>query len=322
MVYVVWALLSLISYKDSLCDEVVPLNAYQKNSVTIYSHGYGESGPMDTAYAVGDNYDKAKGPVYTDVTSFYTRPAVIKLTNYLHDQVKQGYPSIHLVGRSCGSGTIINALAKLVDYDNNVSYFNDSSITCKQDAEAILQAVNNGRLELTVPLLSIEKTAIVEKASKGLSGLSLMLGAVLATRGADRAIAVSLGALAAYYDFDRHLIPRYVWTALLDRAVIPCIFKHYDASHIKPIAALKRLKGKIACPILIQVCKHDGVLSNSPCDILTLYKALRKNNKQHTHIFVSDDAWHNSQSDSYIQFKQRAEKGKPMSLYALMKKLV
>ncbi len=201
---------------------------FSVQAITIYSHGYGETGPSDTQYSVEGTYDpNAKGPIYTDSDSFYTRPAVINLLNYLHMQVVvQGNDSVNLVGRSCGAGIIINALAKLIEYDNKKSYFEGSAITSKRDADRILESLNNGRLELTCPLLSLEKTVVVDRVSKAAANLSLswLFG-------------------SNYYKKVNNLC-----SSSIDRTIVSRIFKDYDVNHDKPIDVLHLLSGKITCP--------------------------------------------------------------------------
>lgn len=273
----------------------------QTQAVAIYSHGYGERGPRDTHYSVEgfDNPD-AQGPIYTDSASFYTRPAVIKLLDYIHEQViVQGHNTVKLMGRSCGAGIIINALAKLIDYDNQQLYFNGSAIASKDEACAILNAINSGEIELVCPLLSLEKTVLIKKTSKvaAVCSLSWLLGKTC--------FAKARNACAKF----------------LDTIIAPSMFHDYDANHDKPIDLLPIIAGNLKCPILIQVCKNDGVVANSSDDIALLYAALRKGNEQHTYIFVSTDAWHNSISPSYLIFKKQADKGAPLSECELRNKL-
>ncbi len=275
--------------------------SFEVQGVTIYSHGYGEHGPCDTHYSVeGFDNPEAQGPIYTDSTSFYTRPAVIKLLDYIHEQViVQGNDTVKLVGRSCGAGIIINALAKLIDYDNQKLYFKDSAITSKEEACAMLNAINAGELELVCPLLSLEKTVLIKKISKiaAVCSFSWLLGKPSFRKVQD------------------------VCVKFIDRKIASKMFNDYDANHDKPIDVLSVIAGKLKCPILIQVCKNDGVVANSPDDIVCLYAALRKDNEEQTYIFVSTDAWHNSISSSYLRFKQQAHKGMPLSERELLNKL-
>ena len=88
----------------------------EKKRVKVSSHGFGEDG-------------SGKGPRYPDAPGqllkacFYTKPAVHTLADYLKDKVDEGYDAVDLEARSCGAGTAVNCLDKLIHYEKNPNYF-------------------------------------------------------------------------------------------------------------------------------------------------------------------------------------------------------
>jgi hypothetical protein len=95
---------------------------------------------------------------------------------------------------------------------------------------------------------------------------------------------------------------KYIYACAIDITLMPVIGGRYNPFHIKPIAAMQALKGKIQCPVLIHCCKNDGVIANPDEDTIKLYEAF-KNNDQ-THILISDDANHERSSRQYAKIKK------------------
>ncbi|HTM06714.1 MAG TPA: hypothetical protein VL201_05765 [Patescibacteria group bacterium] len=159
-----FCLVQFIPVRGMLADE--PLQA--KTWKTCYSHGFGEPsqiverGPSYSGAPVADG----QAPDLTN-TSFYTRNDVIILANWLQTNcIKQGYNAIYLQARSCGAGTAINCLYKLIHYDQDPKYFENSEIKSPKDAQEIIQAINNGALEFTVPFLDLRKANVLIIASQ------------------------------------------------------------------------------------------------------------------------------------------------------------
>lgn len=277
--------------------------------VYVYSHGFGETGGSH-----GPTYPDAPGRI--DQAVFYTRPSVICLAEYLNFKVNaEGYERIHLSGRSCGAGTAIVCLLKLKKY--NPAYFQGTSIQSKQDAQKIIDAINNGALELTVPFLSIKKAIVVDTSTTigGYGFAAAAVGTAFCLTGAATLPAVGLAsAVYGSYQLIQAVgsITKNLSVGSVDEYVVPAIsHQHYDSTHIKPIDAVKYLKNIIKCPTLLHFCKNDGVLANPDEDTIAVYESLRMGNEENTYIILTDDDAHNY-SPSNGQYKTLHNKFKAM----------
>jgi|SRR5581483_5598399 len=276
----------------------------------VYSHGFGE-GIYNDSESFAFLGESVTAPIYPDapgnlsVAVFYTRPAVIKLADCLYDKViTEGNSSIVLVGRSCGAGTAINCLEKLVNYD--AEYFKDSKITTAEQAHKIVDAINNGAFIATVPLLHLKKVNVIALSSAIMGGLTFagaMLGEHLYSKtgivdsdGEMMKLALLSAGLMTYYatsglvkNFYSNLLIRFIISRLSNN--------YYDPSHQHPLDAVERLRGKLTCPILLHFNRHDGVLEDPDSDTIKVYKALAGDR---THVIITDDASHN---DVSLQFR-------------------
>src|SRR5260221_596665 len=156
---VLGSLLLVVSLSHSMDNETKAKRAY-----VVYSHGFGEGEDYNDRNSFIHLGDSISMPVYPDAPGqlnravFYTKPAVHTLVNDLHEKAqKEDCESIRLVGRSCGAGTAINSLAKLAHYDENKDYFEGSDIRSKDDADKIMQKINNGAFIATAPFLHVRK---------------------------------------------------------------------------------------------------------------------------------------------------------------------
>jgi hypothetical protein len=234
------------------------------------------------------------------------------LANYLKG-ARDNERGIYLKGRSCGAGIAINCLYQLFYYDP--VYFEGTAIKSKEDAEKIVNAVNRGALELTVPLLSLKKTKIIDTASNigGYGIAAATVGALFYTMGAAALPPVGLvsASYAAY---------KLIWTVgeslkkvstySSNKYLVPTISnQHYDPEHIAPIDAVPFLKNCIKCPVLLHFCKNDGVLANPDEDTVKVYECLREGNETNTYILITDDDGHNNAplNGQYARFHSKFE---------------
>lgn len=185
----------------------------------------------------------------------------------------------------------LNCLYFLHNYKQHQDYFKDSDITA-QDAKVIINAINNGSIIITVPLLSLYNALIVQR---------------LSTIGG-----YGTAALCTYYGYKKYgyrfnvifLLPIFyilsqlstaVSQAFSEKVILPKITHYsYDPSHIKPIKAVEYLKNKIKCRLLLHICKNDGVLKGPNQDTVTLFENIRTGNEENTFIILTDDDSHNT----------------------------
>lgn len=267
---------------------------------------FSASGAMGFAY-LGDSlsmfsYPDAPGQIKKAV--FYTQPAVIKLAEHLHGQVEAGNASIILVGRSCGAGTALNCLEKLVNYQDNVAYFQNSKVDSQEKAQAIIAAINNGALIETAPFLSLKKANAVAIPSAIASGLTFAAATTAAYYyGSDMVAhdpeAAKLGlmgtGLLAYCLMGDCV--KNVYASGIVNTIVPIMSNgHFDPSHQQPLDAVDGLRRKLTCPILLHFNAQDGVLENPDYDTIKVYDALAGDN---THIIITNDAGHNSCSSQF-----------------------
>ena len=275
-----------------------------------YSGGFGE--PVQIVER-GPSYSGApaahgQAPNLTE-TSFYTRNDVIILANWLQKNcIEQGYNAIYLQARSCGAGTAINCLYKLIHYDEDPQYFEGSEIKSLKDAQAIIQAINNGALEFTVPFLDLRKANVLIIASQ-VGGYGATFFIILAVwhkmqmripRGL-----LAFGFLVVSFCLGKALSSN-VSAPISDHKIVSSVTHgNYDASHIRPIEALEGLGGHIKCPVLIHFSRYDGVLQNTVNDIISMYNAFKTGNKKNTYILYADDDSHNEFGNQYATLRKK-----------------
>jgi hypothetical protein len=241
----------------------------------------------------------------------YTKPAVHVLAAHLKQYVRrESYENIHLVGNSCGGGTVINCLAKLLTYDP--TYFEGTDVTA-DDATAIIAAINKGSLSLMAPLLHITHAKEVSKYGN-IVGRAALAGACALiytiNNRADIFPRMNMFDAAGICLTSQILCgtpAQYIGTQAINYGIVPLVSNmHYDPFHPTPLDSMHHLKEALTCPILLQFHKEDGVLKNPDHDTVDLYEQI-KNDK--THILISDDASHSTVSPQHMDlitaFKQK-----------------
>jgi hypothetical protein len=274
-----------------------------KNWKLGYSPGFGE--PVQDIQN-GPSYSGApeihRTPPDLTKTSFYTQTDVLILATWLKEQcIDQQYNAIYLTARSCGAGTAINCLYKLLYYDNYPNYFQGSAIKSKEDADAIITAINNGALEFTVPFLGLGKAnaLIIPSLIGGYGVTFFILFFVWYKMQIKFSTGLAYSCLAAVYYVGKNLAMG-VSVPTSEHYIVPATTHYnYDPSHITPLDALAHLPGKIKCPVLIHFSKYDGVLQNQESDIVAMYNAFRTGNEENTYILYANDDWHNELGDQY-----------------------
>jgi len=265
---------------------LVDKKKYHKPHI-VYSHGIGDKSSGLSYHVFGTN--DLSVPEYP-WTCFYTKRAVHILANRLYEKViEQKKQSILLEGFSCGAGTAINCLNKLIHYDE--SYFEGSIIRSKKDANTIIRAINNGGLVISDPLLSLYKTTHVELISHTLMAETLVLAYLMSRHSfPDQYIRfVGLAAAGAMIQkaYEHGLV--YVGAPLITSG-------HYNPFHEDPIDAIGGLQGKLTCPILLHFNGSYGPLKNYNTDKIKVYEALYGNK---THILISKEGSHNVVSPEF-----------------------
>jgi hypothetical protein len=291
------------------------MNENNDSAISVYSHGFGEMGEGRVDFKIFDAKNKKNDffVIYPDAPGklgeavFYTQPAVHVLANFLHEQViNNKKTSVVIVGRSCGAGTVFNCLAHLFDYDQD--YFKGSKISSKEDANKILQAVNNGALITVVPFLGLHKANAVAMPSKIMAcgTIGAIMGMVyykcgsfflnecvgpIATRVGFSAATLTMGSL--FVDCFKNL-----YAAVIVHGIVPPITGNkFDPLHVRPIESVEKLRGKLTCPILLQFCQNDKVLESPDSDTIKVYDALKGDK---THIIINNDGWHNELSYKFF----------------------
>lgn len=296
-------LLSLLAYSADFKESV-------SNRVSVYSHGWPESGPGEGRQ--GPTYPDSHGRFWK--ACFYTRPAVILLANYLKETLdKNPNAVIDLKGRSCGAGIALNLIAKLVNYQKDSSYFNGTQIQSQEDANKILDSINNGTLHLTVPLLDLNHTRYPQYIEWVIN--SLVGGAVAYKSSVNCRFngkkskmldMITRSTIAVGAMFFTHYMTNVAskvtcgssiqegLATFIERVLVP-LSGNFDRDHLKPIDAVNIIKDKLKCPTLLHYCKSDEVLSNQEADIKKVYNALKEKNK-HVHLVESPvcEGFHNS----------------------------
>ena len=286
-------LLSLLAYSADFKESV-------SNRVSVYSHGWPESGPGEGRQ--GPTYPDSHGQIWK--ACFYTRPAVILLANYLKETLdKNPNAVIDLKGRSCGAGIALNLIAKLVNYQKDSSYFNGTQIKSQEDANKILDSINNGTLHLTVPLLDLNHTRYPQYIERVFNAL---LGGVIAYNCKGKKMITRSGVMIAvggalFTYCVTNVVSKVTCgssiqeglATFIERALIP-LSGNFDRDHLKPIDAVDIIKDKLICPTLLHYCKSDEVLSNQEADVKKVYDILKKNN-EHVHLVESPvcEGFHN-----------------------------
>lgn len=291
-----------------------------KKTYMVYSHGFGEDGERNSKKRYTHLGDNSSMPIYPDAPGqlnkavFYTKPAVHMLVNHLYEIAqKEDCGSIRLVGYSCGAGTAINCLAKLAHYDENKEYFKGTRIHSKDDADKIMQKINDGAFVATAPFLHVCKANAVAQQSEWLSavtiaGATAVVASSLSKDKVDSRAAqfglFAAGSLAADYAVGDYLKKTYAQGIVT--YVLPYITGgHFDPYHEDPLQSAEQLRGKLTCPILLHFHKQDGVLGNPDEDTIKVYDALKDDK---THIIITDDAWHNSRSQQFTSELEKFDK--------------
>lgn len=271
----------------------------EKNREKSASFYYEKFGSQDGGYSMVIVPDEA-GQISSAV--FYTQPAVEAVINDWHQRVCiEKNDSLIVVGYSCGGGTVINSLAKLVEYaacDGSKGCFDGTAIQSAQQAQEIIDAINNGAIVLNAPLLDVKKI-------RKITDLSLLLKA--GTRmAATFTIAYSCGLTignAILLDcvlqcvIGSHIQKMYA--AAIARFYLPRRTNgHFDPTYSSPLKSIDALRGKFSCPMLLHFNKNDGVVADSDEDTQKLCDAIE--NKK-THVLISTDAHHEKSSKQFVR---------------------
>lgn len=261
--------------------------ALEDDAAVVVAHGFGGTGGKDRSFvkAIASafgifNDDDRYAPYFPDAggyysrTVLYTKPAVVILVKQLNDVIQSGKSAIHLVAHSCGGGIAINMLAKLVHYEKNSNYFENTGITLEH-AKAIMAALKKGSINITAPLLSAER-------SKSIIWLGGVLSASTCTIGtgslyyaiADKVqkfigpIATNLGfvgaGLYAYYVIGQKLKNMYIKKGV--RYIMPLVSRYnFDPLHPTPLDVLEELEDGLITRL--HVCAHDDIVDISAEDM-------------------------------------------------------
>jgi len=237
----------------------------------------------------------------------YTQPAVTALAEHLHQRVLEGKKRIVVVGPCVGAGIALNCFKKLAKFNENVDYFSSTSIKSKDEAQAILDAVNNGGFVGIVPLLSVKKHNAIAFPSALLSGLTVTAATIAAyCYGAD-AIAhdpevaklslMSVGLLG--YCVAGESIKN-VYSAVIKHVILPLISSfHYNSLHEDPIDFIEGLKEVLTGPMAVNFTGYDWVMEWADDDIIRLYDFFKKENM---HMLITNDKGHMEISSKFLEF--------------------
>jgi hypothetical protein len=302
-----------------LCEHTESYNKLKKKSAMVYSHGFREDATENVAkrYPMPSRSGEPSVPEFPDAPGnivracLYTKPAVHVLATHLKQYAGvDGYENIHLVGNSCGGGTVINCLAKLLTYDP--TYFDGTGVSA-DDATAIITAINKGSLSLMAPLLHITHAKEVSQYGN-LVGRAALFGACALiytinnrTDIFPRMSMFDVGGICLTTQVLCSTPAQYVGTQAINYGIVPLVSNmHYDPFHPTPLDSMYHLKDALTCPILLQFHKEDGVLKNPDHNTVDFYEQIR-NDK--THIVISDDASHSTVSQQHLDllaaFKQK-----------------
>lgn len=265
--------------------------------VALYFHGYGE--PVlkgEEKFKIQFKEDPTSWGRPPDITksSFYTKRNVIDGILFLKKQIDDGYNAFNIVGRSNGGGVLINCLYFLNYYHQHKDYFQGTDIT-EDHVKTILEAINNGSIHITVPLLSLRNALIITRLST-LGGYSAAI-ALYCYANKTFGLKINLIFIGLICTMGMMFAP--VSVASSERVIVPCITHYsYDPQHIKPIDAVVFLEGKIKCPLLLHVSRYDDVLKGPNEDTVTVFKYLREGN-HNTFIIVTDDDSHKSPGEQH-----------------------
>jgi hypothetical protein len=309
--------------------------------VMVYAHGFGEPGGPESFYHYGGSpfanqynlreYVSPKkmfnlspiapdAPGRMDKAVFYTKPAVHKLANELYDAaIDHKAEQIYHVGFSCGAGTTLNCLGKLVELvedEKNIDYFCDSKIRSKEDAEAIIKAINKGALVIKAPLLDMRNVNAIAIPSRLIGGglifaviaVAYWYLASLVKEEISPYMSEKMAPYAVMAGFlGSGVLSNYLFgnpvkkgvATVVTKTVLPVITNgHFDPSHITPLESVEMLRGKITCPVMLHHNENDGVLANQEWEMNKLFDAFSVDNKNVT-LVKSTDGWHNSPSQQF-----------------------
>jgi len=208
---------------------------------------------------------------------------------------------------------VINLLAKLIDYEKDPNYFHGTEIKTKENAQKVFDAINNGSLNFTVPMLDLRHTRYPMAIEWGIYAVAGLLTALNtdttvtfnSTNSTHGEMGIR-GVIAIVTALTMHLCTNSTAKAVLgesiqdgiayfiERGLAP-LSGNFDPDHIKPIDAIAVIEGKLSCPILIHYCKSDEVLSHQIEDVEKAFNCLKTNNENKTHLVISpfSESFHN-----------------------------
>jgi len=234
-------------------------------------------------------------------------PAVHVLANELYNRViKDNKERIILVGRCVGAGIALNCLKSLVTFDENKDYFAGSLVKSREDAQAIIAAINKGAFIASVPLLSLERYNAVAVPGSALTALTYTAGSLaLMNSGADKILhdvepdmqpAVGLAGVALASVSGGYL--KEFYTKMIAKFIVPLISRfNYDSNHEQPIDRIEVLKGKITAPVLLHFLEKDEVIQWLNDDLRRLCDTFSGKN---AYLLTTNDVGHMQMSPEFL----------------------
>lgn len=173
------ALIKTLGYNPEITVTQPAPNVIHGDAVTVYAHAWGDS--KESVHYFRNNSLMLPGTIvsfnFRDAHRGSSLPPIekVRFSNFAQESdiatlltviktvLSCGVTAINLFGHSRGGGAIITMLARLYQFDTYYNSFNKLGIT-KENATAILNAVNKGSLVLNCPLVDTPQL-IKEKAS-------------------------------------------------------------------------------------------------------------------------------------------------------------
>jgi hypothetical protein len=237
---------------------------------------------------------------------FYTKPAVISLAEHLHECINvEGKKRVIVVGPCLGASIATNCFKKLAQFDKD--YFSGTSIESVDQAQSIINAVNNGGFVAIVPLLDVKKHNAIALPSALLSSLTFAAATTFAYSYGSDAIAndpevaklslMSAGLLAycATGDYVKN-----AYAHVIQHLIVPLLSRgNYDPSHESPIDIITDLKEVITGPVVFNFTEQDWVMEWADDDVIKLYEAFAG---EKTHMVITNDKGHMEISPKLLEF--------------------
>lgn len=242
----------------------------------------------------------------------YTKPAVTALAEHLHQCVNvEGKKRVIVVGPCLGASITINCFKKLAKFD--ADYFSGTSIESAGQAQAIINAINNGGFVAIVPLLDVKKHNAIALPSALLSSLTFVAATTLAYSYSSDAIAndpevaklslMSAGLLAycATGDYVKN-----AYAHVIQHLIVPLLSGgNYDPNYESPIDTINDLKEVITGPVVFNFTEQDWIMEWADDDVIKLYEAFAG---EKTHMVITNDKGHMEISSKLLEFLESFNK--------------